>query len=151
MALLALSWPWPREAVPLCTHPVEVAAVAGHTSVVRCAAVRGHSEPTGPARRLFELPIDLNCADLATLQVLSGIGPSRARAIERERRARPFARVDELVRVPGIGPKTLAKLRGALWVSPLSSPGSERLPSVDSRGCRSTGGTELERGSEDHR
>ena len=151
LALLVHSWPWPREAAPLCTHPVEVLAKAGHTTVVRCDAIGGHREPTGPVRRLFELPIDLNCADPATLQVLSGIGPSRASAIERERSVRPFARVDELVRVPGIGPKTLARLRGALWVSPQSASGSQALPSVESGDCRSTGGTEPERGSEDHR
>ena len=151
LALLALAWPWPRGAAPVCTHPVEVAAVAGHTTAVRCGASEHGTAPTGPVRRLFELPIDLNCADLATLQVLTGIGPVRARAIERERRGRPFARVDELVRVPGIGPKTLAHLRGSVWVSAGDSPGSEDPSSVESRDCRSRGGAEPERGSEDHR
>jgi len=58
-------------------------------------------------------PVDLNAVDGALLEALPGIGPARAQAIVA---ARPFAAVDELERVPGIGPKTLTALRPWLEV-----------------------------------
>ena len=67
---------------------------------------------SGWQRRLVGWPIPLNRATSGDLQALPGIGPARARAIvtERERRG-PFDPLDELVRVPGIGPATVARLR----------------------------------------
>lgn len=52
--------------------------------------------------------IDINTATLAQLDELSGIGPAYAQNIIN---ARPFSSVDELVRVKGIGEKTLAKIK----------------------------------------
>jgi competence protein ComEA len=54
------------------------------------------------------LAIDLNCDPPARLEALPGIGAERARALAA---ARPFAAVDDLARLPGIGPRTLARLR----------------------------------------
>jgi competence protein ComEA len=68
----------------------------------------------GPARLLWGLPLDLNREDERTLQVLPGIGPSRARAIVA---ARPFCRAEELLRVPGVGPATLRRLLGRIAAS----------------------------------
>jgi Helix-hairpin-helix motif len=70
---------------------------------------------TGAARLLWGLPLDLNREDERTLEVLPGIGPTRARAI---RAARPFCRVSELRRVGGIGPVTLSRLAGQVSVTP---------------------------------
>ncbi len=70
---------------------------------------------TGAARLLWGLPLDLNREDERTLEVLPGIGPTRARAI---RAARPFCRVSELRRVRGIGPVTLSRLVGQVSVPP---------------------------------
>jgi competence protein ComEA len=56
--------------------------------------------------------IDLNRATAAELETLPGIGPSTARAIVEDRdRNGPFATVDDLDRVSGIGPSKLAALR----------------------------------------
>jgi competence protein ComEA len=52
--------------------------------------------------------IDLNQASLDELLALDGIGPQLARAIAA---SRPFTSVEDLVKVPGIGPKRLAALR----------------------------------------
>jgi competence protein ComEA len=68
----------------------------------------------GAARLLWGLPLDLNGEDERTLEVLPGIGPTRARAIVA---ARPFCKVEELVRVPGIGPATLRRLAGRIAAS----------------------------------
>jgi predicted DNA-binding helix-hairpin-helix protein len=63
---------------------------------------------SGPIRRLFGLPIDVNRVDADTLASLPGIGPSRAQAIIE---GRPYAELNDLRRVPGIGAKRLAGIR----------------------------------------
>jgi competence protein ComEA len=69
--------------------------------------------PSGAARLLWGLPLDLNREDVRTLEVLPGIGPTRARAIAA---ARPFCHPSELRRIPGIGPVTLQRLAGRVAV-----------------------------------
>lgn len=62
-------------------------------------------------------PLDLNRATEADLLRLPGIGPTKARAIMAYRQARgPFASVEDLGRVAGIGPATLAGLAGLVVV-----------------------------------
>ncbi len=60
-------------------------------------------EPTRPAR-----PLDLNRASPEDLMDLPGVGPVLA---DRIVALRPFASVEGLTRVRGIGPKTLEGLR----------------------------------------
>jgi len=117
VALLAAALPGPaRDAVP-CPHPLELGARAGRTSAVACAEPGAAGAPLrGPARRLFGLAIDPNTADTLTLETLPGVGPARAEAIVRERCRRSFRGVAELERVPGIGPRTLARFAPALAV-----------------------------------
>lgn len=56
--------------------------------------------------------VDINTADAATLETLPGVGPSTAAKIVADREANgPFASVDDLQRVAGIGPKKLESLR----------------------------------------
>ena len=56
--------------------------------------------------------VDINTADAAALETLPGVGPSLAEAIvEHRRRAGPFASVDELVEISGIGPVKLEQIR----------------------------------------
>jgi endonuclease YncB( thermonuclease family) len=57
--------------------------------------------------------LDLNTAGLDALEGLPGIGPALARRI---RDARPFRSVDELLRVPGIGPKTFGAISNRVMV-----------------------------------
>ena len=61
--------------------------------------------------------VDLNTATQAQLETLPGIGPSKAQAIIAHRTRRPFKKVDELMRVKGIGRKTYQKLVPYLTVS----------------------------------
>lgn len=55
--------------------------------------------------------VDLNGATGEELRRLPGIGPALAGRILQAREERPFARVDDLLRVSGIGPATLERLR----------------------------------------
>jgi competence protein ComEA len=67
--------------------------------------------PEGPTA------LDLNTADVTMLDALPGVGPGRARAIVGYREANgPFHAVQDLARVPGIGPAALAKLQGRVRV-----------------------------------
>lgn len=57
-------------------------------------------------------PVDLNTADVAALDSLPGVGPATATRIVEDREENgPFASVDDLARVSGIGPKKLEALR----------------------------------------
>ena len=55
--------------------------------------------------------VDLNRADLQTLQRIPGVGPALARRISDSRkREGPFRSAADLERVPGIGPATAARI-----------------------------------------
>ena len=71
----------------------------------------GASAPSSKAR------VNLNAATAAELVTLNGIGEATAAKIVADREANgPFATVDDLMRVPGIGEKKLAALRDAVCV-----------------------------------
>lgn len=62
-------------------------------------------------------PVDLNTADAKTLAALDGIGPQKAQAIIDYRQEHgPFKSVDDLLKVKGIGKKTLDANREKLVV-----------------------------------
>ncbi|MEO0815320.1 MAG: ComEA family DNA-binding protein, partial [Myxococcota bacterium] len=70
-------------------------------------------------RLLQGLRLDLNRASEGDLELLDGVGPSLAQAIVEYRGEHgPFRAVDDLEKVNGIGPKTLAALRPYLDVAP---------------------------------
>jgi competence protein ComEA len=69
-------------------------------------------QPILPQSPPADSRININTATAAELEKLPGIGPSRAQAIVRDREQNgPFRRIEDLDRVSGIGPKTLATLR----------------------------------------
>jgi competence ComEA-like helix-hairpin-helix protein len=55
--------------------------------------------------------VNLNSAAEDKLTLLPGIGPRKAQAIVEHRRAHPFRRTDELVKVKGIGRKLFGRDR----------------------------------------
>lgn len=60
--------------------------------------------------------VDLNTADLTTLETLPGVGPVTAEAIIAHREEQPFASVEDLLLVQGIGPKTFESLKDRVSV-----------------------------------
>lgn len=75
------------------------------------------SVPSGGGAPVPQGPVNVNTADAARLQTLPGIGPSTATAIiEHRQRNGPFASVDALLDVRGIGPTKLEALRGLVTV-----------------------------------
>ena len=60
-----------------------------------------------------QYPINLNTASAEDLSELPGIGPKLAAAIVA---GRPYKTVDDVVKVKGIGPKTLANMRDKVTV-----------------------------------
>lgn len=67
--------------------------------------------------------VDVNTASRAELRLLPGIGPALAGRIvaDRDRRG-PFRGVDDLQRVKGIGPRTVARLHSAAVAGPARTP-----------------------------
>lgn len=99
-------------------HAINLAALlrdAESVEVPTAAEVASGQRPpalsTAPAR------INVNTAGPGLLQTLPGIGPVKADAIVQYRRDHgPFSTVEELTRVPGIGPATLEKIRDRVSV-----------------------------------
>lgn len=61
--------------------------------------------------------ININTASQSELDSLPGIGPAMAKRIVAEREKAPFTSVDDLLRVKGIGPAKLNKLRSRIRVN----------------------------------
>ncbi len=98
----------PRQA----TTGARPAAPAGAPAPGRRVAAGGV-----PSKPLLVLPLDLNSADAEALQGLPGIGPTLAARIVADREAQgPFQRAEDLLRVPGIGPKRWERIRHAIRV-----------------------------------
>ncbi len=103
--------------------PGLLAAIAPYAAFSAAGAAGGSvgagSPPASAPGSSDPGPLDLNAATVAELEALPFVGPYMAGQIVafRERHG-PFAAVDSLVRVPGVGPATLARLRERLRVGP---------------------------------
>ncbi len=72
------------------------------------------SEPSGSGG---QGQVDINTADAATLDTLPGIGPVTAQRIIEYREAHgPFAQIEDIMHVSGIGQSTFAKIRDRITV-----------------------------------
>jgi competence ComEA-like helix-hairpin-helix protein len=94
---------------------VDAKEIDGDTSGADKPALResksGASKKTPPNN-----PIDINRASVDELQKLPDIGPAFAKRIIAEREKRPFEKVEDLRRVPGIKEKRLESLRPHITV-----------------------------------
>lgn len=102
-------------------HYVDDAAMVDFLmDVRRWSYLEGHRDGRDELRaELEDLPpvcIDINEADIVQLQKLHGVGEARARAIIAHR---PYDRVEDLTRVPGIKAVRLGKIMGPPDDSPV--------------------------------
>lgn len=75
-------------------------------------------QESAPAQQNQEEKINLNTATEAELQTISGIGAKKAQEIIRFRDEQgPFKTIEELKNVPGIGEKTVERLKDMLTVT----------------------------------
>ena len=96
---------------------VPVVGEAAAPEVVPATAGTGDQGGNRAGGGLGATPVNLNRADEVELQQLPGIGPALAAAIvEQRRRSGPFATVDELIEVSGIGPVKLDQIRPLVTV-----------------------------------
>lgn len=82
------------------------------------SSTRSRAKPAKP-KLVVRWPLDLNRADSLHLLELPGIGPSKVGAMLAFRRRQGFAQVEDLLKVGGIGPATLEKLRPKVMVKGL--------------------------------
>lgn len=88
-----------------------IASVVGVLAVlVATAAWAERGKEAGGTQAASAGVVNVNTATAEQLALLPGIGPSRAAAIIEARQRRPFASVNDLVRVRGIGRATLQRL-----------------------------------------
>ncbi|MFA7331812.1 MAG: helix-hairpin-helix domain-containing protein [Candidatus Delongbacteria bacterium] len=129
---LVLGWRYWREPErPVTLNRQDVAFVQQGVRVFQSApADSGQPAAAGPKPVLRTGPLDLNRADSLALLDLPGIGPTKVGAmLEWRRRHGRFRQVDDLLKVKGIGPGTLKRLRDQVRVADDSSvPGKERGP-----------------------
>ncbi len=106
-----------RERINLAA-PLEDGAQIRVPRVAEAAAAPAPGEQApAPAQDIEGSIVNLNTADAATLEALPGIGPATAQAIIAYREANgPFASVDDLQNVKGIGPSLFGKLEGLVGV-----------------------------------
>lgn len=88
-------------------------------AAVAAASADPGSAGAGPASvgraRPASVRVNPNTAGKAELELLPGIGPALAdRIIAERRRGGRFDRPEDLARVPGIGPRTIERVRGML-------------------------------------
>jgi competence protein ComEA len=84
-------------------------------------ALNGHkpgamtTQPSGreTGKPMLTGPVDINTADLKTLEALPGVGPVKAQAIIDHR---PYATIDDIKKVPGIKEGTFNKIKDRIVV-----------------------------------
>jgi len=72
---------------------------------------RSKRQTPSASRQTITALLNINTASAGQLERLPGIGPATAKKIIEERNRSPFHHVDELVRVRGIGPAKLERMR----------------------------------------
>ena len=102
-----------------------LAAIALHLSIATIAHAETGGDEEAPRaerrgrshRAVLQGVVNLNTADPATLELLPGIGESKAATIVAFRAKHAFKRIEDLDRVKGFGKKTISKLRPYLAVT----------------------------------
>jgi competence protein ComEA len=91
----------------------------GQTKIEKAGAVVAGSEDSGASAGASDGRVDINRASAEELDKLPGIGMAKAQTIidDREKNG-PFRSADDLLRVKGIGPKLLEKMKPSIVAIP---------------------------------
>lgn len=118
--------------VPSFRSLLAAAGLAAALLTVGAAPASAQTSATATSRQASapEGTINIQTASAEELQLLPGIGPSRADAIVAQRERRAFRRVEDLMRVRGVGRATFRRLRSMLTVD---GPTTMAAPSRPSR------------------
>lgn len=99
--------------VALCAGAIAaLIAIPADAEQASAQQTQTQAQPAAPAER-----VDLNTATAVELEALPGIGPRTAELIVEYRREQPFARVEDLMNIRGIGERTFLRLRPLIRVS----------------------------------
>jgi len=121
---------WRATRARFAAEPGPAGAEAGRPDAVAPAGPPAAGEPADSAASA-RARVDLNRATAAELDALPGIGPVLARRIvEHRERFGPYRRVQDLLDVPGIGPKLFAKLEGRVAISAPFHPDATSRPGI---------------------
>ena len=102
---------------PLALVALLVVGISLSVTPVVTAGVSAADDPSD--KRPPASKIDLNQATPEQLQTIPGIGPSLAqRIVDFRAKQGPFRRVEDLLKIKGIGEKSFQKLRGYVKVTP---------------------------------
>ncbi len=114
---------WSRQNVASLGILCFLAAAALSTAALGKSETARGELPIYPKRAdLADQKIDPNVASAASLRRLSGIGPKMAERIIDYRNnhyLQPFTSVEDLMKVRGIGPKTVAKIAPHIEIAPV--------------------------------
>ncbi len=106
-------------AIPALAQPATSGAprtARAHATATAPAHASAHA-PSAPSSDTPDGVVNIQTASVEQLQLLPGIGPSKAQAIITFRETHPFHRVEDLLRVRGIGRATFRRLRSMITVS----------------------------------
>ncbi|HEY8429081.1 MAG TPA: helix-hairpin-helix domain-containing protein [Sandaracinaceae bacterium] len=106
-----------------------VAAALSTLAPADASAQRGRRAAAAQVEQSEGGVVNIQTATVEQLQLLPGIGPSKAQAIVAFRERRAFRRVEDLMRVRGIGRATFRRLRPMLTVDgPTTMTAPARAP-----------------------
>lgn len=95
------------------TNAIQALCMATAWAFLTCAFDAQASEPKGDDAPV----ININTAGEKELSFLPGIGASKAKAIIAHREKKPFKKVEDLMRVKGIGRKSFTNIRKYLTIT----------------------------------
>ena len=85
--------------------------------------------------KALEGVVNINTASVSELTLLPGVGKAKAEQIVQYRQAKPFASIDDLKNIPGLGQKRIEAMRSHVTLQGPTT--AKRLPAKPAAGAAS--------------